>query len=125
MNLVLIRGLPGSGKSTLAKDFLGLGYNHYEADMFFMDSGIYNFDISKLKQAHEFCFEETRKSLYDGFNTVVSNTFTTLWEMQKYIDLAEKEGYNLYIVKATGKYKDIHGCPKETVERMSKRWEGV
>lgn len=33
--LILIRGLPGSGKSTLAETMTG--FEHLEADMFFID----------------------------------------------------------------------------------------
>lgn len=39
--LVLIRGLPGSGKSTMAKVLAQVGYEHYEADMFFERDGVY------------------------------------------------------------------------------------
>ena len=41
--LILIRGLPGSGKSTLAKQLtMNRSHNfvsHFEADMYFIDSG--------------------------------------------------------------------------------------
>ena len=50
--LYLLRGLPGSGKSTLAKS---LGGKHFEADMYFVRDGEYQFDVTKLKEAHEWC----------------------------------------------------------------------
>ena len=51
--LYIVRGIPGSGKSTLAKT---LGGKHYEADMFFIDGeGHYNFDFTKIKDAHQWC----------------------------------------------------------------------
>lgn len=34
--LVLIRGLPGSGKSTMAEVLAQVGYEHFEADMYFL-----------------------------------------------------------------------------------------
>jgi adenylate kinase family enzyme len=47
--IYLVRGIPGSGKSTFAKS---LGGTHFETDQFFMVDGKYNFDGSKLKEAH-------------------------------------------------------------------------
>ena len=44
--LYLIRGLPGSGKSTLAKSIGGI---HIEADQYFVESGVYKFDVLQLK----------------------------------------------------------------------------
>ena len=51
--LFLLRGLPGSGKSTFA-NFVWNEYAICEADKFFYDKeGNYNFDATKIKQAHE------------------------------------------------------------------------
>jgi adenylate kinase family enzyme len=36
---VLIRGLPGSGKSTLAREMVAEGFEHFEADIFFVVDG--------------------------------------------------------------------------------------
>ena len=58
--LILLRGLPGSGKSTLAKIILQLRSTDepevLSADDFFEDKeGEYNFDPTKLKEAHNYC----------------------------------------------------------------------
>ena len=64
--LILVRGIPGSGKST----FANLIWNSYaicEADKFFYDKdGNYNFDPSKLKQAHEWCQNEVEIKMQDN-----------------------------------------------------------
>jgi len=56
--LFLVRGLPGSGKTSFASAI----WNDYavcEADKFFYDKeGNYNFDGSKLKEAHAWCKQE-------------------------------------------------------------------
>lgn len=51
--LTLIRGLPGAGKSTLASELVSREPNtkHFEADMFFVEDGMYRFDKSKLNGA--------------------------------------------------------------------------
>ena len=51
--LFLLRGLPGSGKSTLAESIGGIWV---EADQYFINKeGEYQFDASKLKEAHKYC----------------------------------------------------------------------
>lgn len=121
MKLTLIRGLPGSGKSTLAKS---MDAKHFEADMFFInESGEYKFDRSKIKDAHNWCKNMTAHYMSMGFDIVVSNTFTQMWEMEDYKKLAKKNGYEIEIIVAKGNFKNIHGVPQEEIQRMSDRWE--
>ena len=122
--LVLIRGLPGSGKTTLAMGPDFKGYKHFEADMYFMDANdIYNFDRSKIKLAHKWCYDSARRALSEGYNVVVSNTFCRLWEMEQYRKLASELKVSLRILVATGNWKNVHGCPEETIEQMRLNWE--
>lgn len=93
MKLTLIRGLPGSGKTTYAKCLLYVNGRqntlHIEADQWFEDAGgAYRFDASQLPKAHKWCQTHAEMSLKAGFNVIVSNTFTQIWEMQPYIDMA-------------------------------------
>lgn len=127
--LFLLRGLPGSGKSTLAKSIGGF---HIEADMFFMKEGEYQFDFTKLKDAHAWCQESTEKSMIaldiPNFGTkriIVSNTFTQEWEMQPYYDLAEKHGYRVYSLIVENRHGGVneHGVPEDKLEIMKKRFE--
>jgi len=125
--LFLLRGLPGSGKSSLAKSLMNAQTGHVEADMFFMKNGEYNFDASKLKEAHEWCRKETETYMKPhGFDTViVSNTFTQEWEMKPYYELAEKYGYVVFSLVVENRHGGIneHGVPDETLEKMEKRFE--
>lgn len=119
--LILIRGLPGSGKSTFARDY---DIRHYEADMFFIQpDGEYEFNPGLIKQAHEWCQTSVRCALYARHDVVVSNTFTTLKEMQPYIDFAKNCGAELKVYRMTGNYGSIHNVPEETIERMRNRFE--
>lgn len=131
--LFLLRGLPGSGKSTFANHI----WNDYaicEADKYFIDkeTGEYKFDASKLKQAHEWCRNEVETRMKDHQlnpqyypEIAVSNTFTQEWEMQSYIDLAAKYGYQVVslIVENRHGNSNVHNVPEETLDRMRKRFE--
>ncbi|CAM5407473.1 AAA family ATPase [Eoetvoesiella caeni] len=119
--LILIRGLPGSGKSTMAEVLTLIGYEHYEADMFFMQNGSYQYDAARIRDAHAWCQNMTRKSLKASKKVVVSNTFTRLSEMAPYRSMTD----NIKVVEAKGKWKNEHGVTPETLERMALRWQSM
>lgn len=133
--LILIRGLPGSGKSTFAREYfpneicfekLGMNpkYIHLEADMYFTDNeGNYNFNRSLLRNAHSWCQETAKIMMNQGLNVIVSNTFTTLKEMQFYLDHAKLLGIEVWVYHMTGNYGSIHNVPEETIEQMRNRFE--
>ena len=130
--LFLIRGLPGSGKSTFATHI----WNEYavcEADKFFYDKeGNYNFDPSKLKDAHAWCKNEVEIRMKDHQvnnqyypEIAVSNTFTQEWEMKDYYELAEKYGYKVVSLIVENRHggKNLHGVPDDKLEIMRNRFE--
>ena len=123
--LILLRGLPGSGKSTAAKLFDKA--LHFEADMYFLDAdGNYQFDASKIKNAHNWCRDSVMDAMKEGHPiVVVSNTFTQEWEMEVYYLLAEELGYRVIsmIVENRHAGKNIHGCPDDKIEQMRNRFE--
>ena len=121
--LFLLRGLPGSGKSTLAES---LGGSHMEADKYFTYEGKYEFDVTKLKDAHDWC-QNAVKVFMENKNkrVVVSNTFTQEWEMKPYFNLAEKHGYKVYSLICENRHGGVneHGVPDDKLEIMRKRFE--
>lgn len=122
--LIIIRGVPGSGKSTIAKEYVERGYQHFEADMYFLDNdGNYKFDTYKLRDAHAWCMAMTFHTLLEGKNVVVSNTFVKRWEFQPYIDFCNDNNIPYGIIVAGGSYFNIHGVPDEVVKRMRRNWE--
>lgn len=122
--LFLLRGLPGSGKSTVAKSISDV---HYEADMYFVDSeGVYNFDASLLKAAHQWCQTMTEMAMeYNTPRIVVSNTFTQEWEMDAYRKMAEAHGYKVFSLIVENRHDGVntHDVPVESLNRMKQRFE--
>ncbi len=126
--LILLRGLPGSGKSTLAKMIVDRVSSHKEADMFFVDrNGNYNFEPSKIKDAHEWCQDAVEFLMKDMQRSliVVSNTFTQEWEMDAYYKLAEEYGYQVHSVVVENRHGGVntHGVPEDKLEVMKNRFE--
>jgi predicted kinase len=123
--LYIIRGVPGSGKSTKARELLAKNpkLKHFEADMFFERSGPYKFNPAKIKDAHHWCQNEVRTSLKEGHSVIVSNTFTKIWEMVAYIQMAKENGATVEVLTLDGGYENVHGVPKEKVQEMRDRFE--
>lgn len=121
MKLIIIRGVSGSGKTTFAETFK---LSHFEADEYFVRPDCtYDFNPRLLKNAHEFCYNCVKNSLHYGEDAVVANTFTRLWEMQKYIDLAKEVGAELVVYRCVGRYKNVHGVPEAKIDEMLARFE--
>jgi predicted kinase len=127
--LIILRGLPGSGKSSFAKYMFS--NNVFEADQYFYDSnGNYNFDASKLHEAHLDCQKRVEELMQMSETTqygqeiVVSNTATTERELEPYLKLAKSYGYIVVslIVENRHGNKSVHGVPDETLEKMRKRF---
>ena len=130
--LFLVRGLPGSGKTSFASAI----WNDYavcEADKFFYDKeGNYNFDPSKLKEAHTWCKNQVETRMIDHQNNqqyypeiAVSNTFTQEWEMEDYFKLAEKYGYKVVslILENRQGGQNVHGVPEDKLQIMKDRFQ--
>ena len=130
--LFLVRGLPGSGKTSFASAI----WNDYavcEADKFFYDKGgNYNFDSTKLKEAHAWCKNEVESKMIEHQNNqqyypeiAVSNTFTQEWEMEDYFKLAEKYGYKVVSLIIENRHggQNVHGVPEDKLQIMKDRFQ--
>lgn len=138
--VILLRGVSGSGKSTMVGEFrrkyeLGGKYDFEKcsADDFFMQDGVYNFDCTKLSQAHNVCFGKFLNAIRNRVKViVVDNTFIRLWEIDNYVRAAVQSGYIVEIIEikletisdmklcAT---RNVHKVPPEIVARMAMDFE--
>lgn len=125
----LIRGVSGSGKSTLANALSNTTTLHVEADMFFVADGEYKFDATKLSDAHKECFDTFTLGIADDYITrvIVSNTFTTLWEIQSYIDYAKQHNCKLTVltVEKCHDNANVHGVPEAVIRRQHERFQRI
>ena len=137
LKLYLVRGLPGSGKSWKGDDLLNDGSvdEVVEADQFMYEEKdremVYNWHTDKIRPAHNDCRLRTFAALENGKNVAVCNTFVARWQMQPYIEFAEKNDIQLEVISlGDSGYDDsgllkrnVHGVPLETIQTMRSQWE--
>lgn len=129
--LILLRGIPGSGKTTLAKILLQIRVTDepevLSADDFFEnENGEYNFDASKLKEAHNYCqFRCSERMRQQKAKIIVANTFTQEWEMEIYYEMAKRYNYRVHTLIVENRHgsENIHGVPVEKIKQMKKRFD--
>lgn len=139
--LVCLRGAPGSGKSYLAKSIIdrtmhGDYDNHiFSTDDFFYDkrSKRYNYDRSKLSQAHDSNQFRVAQRTLNGWSPIfIDNTNMKWWEMFPYFKSAAQHSYIIKILEpntpwriSVGKLaqRNKHGVDQESIARMLSNYE--
>ena len=125
--LLVLRGISGSGKSTLA-GMLAQAFGGFAvaADDFFIVDGIYNWDASKLGQAHSWCQNQADKNLSEGKIVIVHNTLTSNKDLKPYEELAKKHDVKFVslVVEKRHDGENEHGVPSDTLLKQSVKLMG-
>lgn len=126
-DVIILSGRSGSGKT----EFAEMIYNSSvfdaaicTADDYFYQDGKYNFDASKLGEAHKWCREKFQKELDNGVPLVImNNTNTRLEHVQPYIDAAHEAGYRVHWIFTAHHHegKNTHGVPESTLEKQTQQ----
>ena len=123
--LTLIRGLPGAGKSTYAQTHFSKSL-HFEADQFFeLNNGEYKFDPALISCAHDWCYSNTVKALRWGYDVVVTNTFTQIWELDRYLAIPTLVYIDIKVIELRTQFQNIHGVPEAKLKQMAARWQSI
>lgn len=123
--LYLIRGVPGSGKTTFGQILAqSIGAIQVEADDFFYEYGVYKFDPSKLRQAHEWCQRVCEDQLKGDASVVVSNTSTTEREVETYAKMAELHNAKFVSIIVENRHSgvNVHNVPEDKIQQMKSRF---
>ena len=121
---IILSGVSGSGKSTYAQFLESLnpaGTVICTADDYFVSNGQYNFDATKLKDAHNYCQTKFRAACQAGCEVVVcANTNVRTGDRSLYIKIAEDNGYQVFSVGMENIHNmgSIHEVPEETIIRQ-------
>jgi uridine kinase len=122
--ILILRSVSGAGKSTLAKVLTSrIGWVTVCADDYFTDAaGNYNFDATKLSNAHAECkvnfIEALNESTVEGI--VVANTNTSTAECKFYEQEAAKVGATVFHIVIENRHgnSNIHNVPDNVLERQ-------
>jgi len=125
-----MRGVSGSGKSTKAQE-LGKGGVTMSTDDYWGPD--YDFDRSKIGQAHEWNQNRAREAMEQGLSPlVIDGTNTQLWEMKPYVESGVANGYDIEFHESDTPWRfdaeelakrNRHGTPIEVIKQMLRNWE--
>jgi predicted kinase len=101
--LYMMQGIPGSGKSTVARAIkrLDVMTKIYSTDEFWIRDGTYQFDGSRLREAHEWNQRRAGSHMEKSYrdNLIIDNTNIKQKDAQVYFDLARRYDYTVQVVR--------------------------
>ena len=119
-------GIPGAGKDKYVSEVYP-NADVVSADSFFMSNGIYQFDASKLSEAHAFCMRKFLQDTYLRHPTIiVNNTNTRIEEIAPYYAIGKAYGavvrlITIYCDVEKAAIRNVHGVPAQVCQSMAER----
>lgn len=133
-NVIVLSAVSGTGKSTYAQQ---LAQKHWgsvrivSTDDFYMRTGQYVYDASKISEAHAWCFRKFLEALNDQVGLIiVDNTNLSQREIAPYMLGASALGYEAEIVTLRSRnpeigLRNLHGVPLAEQKNQLKRMENL
>jgi hypothetical protein len=137
MKILIYRGTSGAGKTTHAMKTTGEillaadedkqpTIKYCSADDYFVDqeTGKYEFDPTKLGNAHAECYDKFLSAIADQADyIIVDNTFCQLWELSPYLVHAKSKGISVHMYQfdayaETRVEKNVHGLCEDAVNNQ-------
>lgn len=132
----ILRGLPGTGKDLVA-DLLTKVYDPNDVvvlstDQFFINEGKYQFDKTKLVEAHKATWEAFKSAISSGTEVIIiNNTNIKKFHYAHYVDYAQRHGYLTSILTIPANdvsdrelaTRNIHSVDQGTISKMRKEFE--
>jgi uridine kinase len=119
--VIIVRGISGSGKSTFA-NIVAEPKVVCTADDYFEQNGQYNFDPSKLGEAHKQSMNKFDQALVNPNikNIVVANTNVKPRDYKYYADKANQAGVRVIYVVLEKRHdnENVHSVPSEVLQRQ-------
>ena len=120
--VIIIRGTSGSGKTTFANLFADPKVICTADDFFYDKSGKYNFDPSKLGDAHKACQNKFECALKDDSVklVIIANTNVRQSDYQYYVDKANENNvkYISVVLEKRHDNKNVHSVPDFVLQRQ-------
>lgn len=120
--LYIMHGLPGSGKSTATQKIISQSYVVYKYstdDYWYRPDGYYDFNVSRLKEAHQWNFERFMGVVGGKVaDVIIDNTNLSLADCRKYIDNWPKYGTIKLVEPDTDWRYDVAECFKRNTHRV-------
>jgi hypothetical protein len=139
--VIIMRGIPGAGKGHYVDAVVEeCSYPGQEcqvtvasADHYFERNGRYDFDPTKLPEAHASCMTAFLQALQEEHELViVDNTSIKLWMVEQYMKAARLADYDVEVVEVMPETladlkkivgRNSHGVPADVVAKMAIEFE--
>lgn len=127
--LIIMRGIPGSGKTTYIEEHFPKAVVCSSDHYFTNGDGYYEFNIDEIGNAHQQSMDKCDRAMKKGKPLIVVDNTNIQWRyMEHYVEGAEEYGYDLRFIRLSVSVdeayeRNIHGVPRETVERFAMIFE--
>ena len=119
--VIILSGVSGSGKSTYARKHFPEAIR-LSADDYFLQDAKWNFDPTKLTEAHAECFSKFLFHLASPASKeeviVVDNTNCSAWEIAPYVLAATSFGFEHEIITLFVPWNKLEECARRNVHNV-------